>query len=376
MLNPGGLMATANNDGGKVEDLKMYRPPQNEEPSVQFEEIIERLRNSFNLPGVGGGGAAVLVFGILALAFFIWLATGIYTVGPDEQAALRTFGRFDRIETEGLKYHWPAPIGTRNVVSVTTTRQMELGFRTTGTTTRKIEEESLMITGDENIVDVQVVVQYRISNLPDFLFNVDDPGDPDRNVGSGSPDGRTLRDITESAVRQVVGARNIDDVLTTEKENVQTDILLKVQELTAEYQTGIDVLSVLLQNVNPPDEVQDAFDDVVRAREERETLINQAQAYEASRLPQVEGEAVKIQEEAQAFKDGRIARAQGEAEGFLAILEGYQTSPDVTRRRLYLEAMEEILPGITKFILTEDTSVLPLLQLDNSGTTSAPEGGN
>ena len=369
-------MATANNEGGRVEDLKMYRPPQNEEPSVQFEEIINRLRNSLNLPGVGGGGASVLVFGILALSLLIWLATGIYTVGPDQQAALRTFGRFDRIETEGLHYHWPAPIGTRNTVSVTTTRQLELGFRTAGTGTRKIEEESLMITGDENIVDVQIVVQYRISNLPDFLFNVDDPGDPDRNIRSGNPDGRTLRDIAETAVRQVVGARNIDDVLTTEKENVQTDILLKMQELTAEYSTGIDVLSVLLQNVNPPDQVQDAFDDVVRAREERETKINQAEAYEASRLPRVEGEAAQLVEEAQAFKDGRIARAQGEADGFLALLEGYRTSPDVTRQRLYLEAMEDILPGISKFIITDGSGVLPLLPLDEAGSTNILQGGN
>jgi membrane protease subunit HflK len=224
---------------------------------------------------------------------------------------------------------------------------------------------------------VQVVVQYRISNLPAYLFTVDDPGDPDRNIGAGSPDGRTLRDIAETAVRQVVGARNIDDVLTTEKENVQTDILLKIQELVFQYNTGIDVQSVLLQNVNPPDEVQDSFNDVVRAREERETKINQAQAYEASKLPQVEGQAAQIQEAAQAFKAGRIARAQGEADGFLALLEGYRTSPEVTRRRLYLEAMEEILPGIKKFILADSGGVLPLLPLDSSsGSSSILGGGN
>ncbi len=367
-------MATANEDGGTVKDLKMYRPPQNEEPNVQFEEIINRLRTSFNTPGLGGGGALLIVGGIFFLSLFIWLATGFYTVGPDQQAALRTFGEFQRFEDEGLHWHYPAPIGTRNVVSVTTTRQLEVGFRSddSNTSIRRIEDEALMITGDENIVDVQVVVQYRISSLRDFLFSVDDPGDRDRGISSGQPDGTTLRDIAETAVRQVVGARNIDDVLTTEKEQVQTDILLKMTELTEFYNTGIEIQNVLLQNVNPPQEVQAAFEDVVRAREDRETIINQAQAYEAAQIPQAVGQAAQIVEEAQAFRDGRIAKAQGEADGFLAILEGYRDSPDVTRRRLYLEAMEEILPGIKKFVLSSENGVLPFLPLDGSTPTALP----
>ncbi len=367
-------MATANEDGGTVEDLKMYRPPQNEEPNVQFEEIINRLRTSFNTPGFGGGAALLIVGGILLLSLFIWLGTGFYTVGPDQQAALRTFGEFQRFEDEGLHWHYPAPIGTRNVVSVTTTRQLEVGFRSGedgNSAPRSVPDEALMITGDENIVDVQVVVQYRISSLRDFLFSVDDPGDSDRAISAGQPDGTTLRDITETAVRQVVGARNIDDVLTTEKEQVQTDILLKMTELTDFYNTGIEIQNVLLQNVNPPQQVQAAFEDVVRAREDRETTINRAQAYEAAQIPQAEGQAAQIVEEAQAFRDGRIAKAQGEADGFLAILEGYQDSPEVTRRRLFLEAMEEILPGIEKFILSSESGVLPFLPLDGS-TPSLP----
>ncbi len=370
-------MATANDKGGTVEDLKMYRPPQNEEPNVQFEEIINRLRTSFNTPGLGGGGAALIVGGILLFSFFIWLATGFYTVGPDQQAALRTFGEFQRFETEGLHWHYPAPIGTRNVVSVTTTRQLEVGFRSGedgNTTPRSVPEESLMITNDVNIVDVQVVVQYRISSLRDFLFSVDDPGDNDRGISAGQPDGTTLRDITETAVRQVVGARAIDDVLTTEKEQVQTDILLKMTELADFYRTGIEIQNVLLQNVNPPQEVQSAFEDVVRAREDKETTIQQARAYEADRIPRAEGEAAQIIESAQAFRDGRIAKAQGEADGFLAILEGYQQSPDVTRRRLYLEAMEEILPGIKKFVLSSESGVLPFLPIDGSSPTLPTTG--
>jgi membrane protease subunit HflK len=184
--------------------------------------------------------------------------------------------------------------------------------------------------------------------------------------------------MAETALRQVVGARNIDDVLTTEKEQVQTDVLLKMRELAAEYKTGIDVLQVLLQNVNPPLEVQSAFEDVVRAREDRERLINLAEAYQASEIPKAAGEAAKITEAAEGFKQGRIARAQGESDGFDAILEGYQGSPEVTRQRLYLEAMEEILPGVTKFILS-DSSVLPFLPLSGAtggtGTISGAGGG-
>ena len=183
--------------------------------------------------------------------------------------------------------------------------------------------------------------------------------------------------MAETALRQVVGARNIDDVLTTEKEQVQTEVLLKMRELSANYNTGIDVLQVLLQNVTPPLEVQSAFEDVGRAREDKDRLINLAEAYQAAEIPKATGDAAKITESAEGFKQGRIARAQCEADGFEAILKGYLESPDITRKRLYLEAMEEVLPGIKKFILS-DSSVLPFLPLDGavSGTgTTTGSGG-
>ena len=370
------------NDDTQVVDNKMYRPPQQEEAQLTLDEVIQRLRGSLpKLPGIGGGGMVGLIFIAVIVVSIIWAGTGFYTVGPDQEAVLRTFGKFTGTTSGGLHWHYPGPIGKRNVVAVTTARRMELGFRsgTDGfTVAQSVTSESLMITGDENIVDVQAVVQYRISDLTSFLFEVDDPGDPDRGIAAGSPDGRTLRDMAETALRQVVGARNIDDVLTTEKEQVQTDVLLKMRELAEEYKTGIDVLQVLLQNVNPPLEVQSAFEDVVRAREDRERLINLAEAYEASEIPKATGNAAKITEAAKGFKQGRIARAQGEADGFSAILEGYESSPEVTRQRLYLEAMEEILPGITKFVLS-DSSVLPFLPLSgaigDAGTITGVGGG-
>ncbi len=372
----------APNDDTQVVDNKMYRPPQQEEAQLTLDEVIERLKASLpKIPGIGGTGSVGLIFLALIVIAIIWAGTGFYTVGPEQEAVLRTFGKFTATTSGGLHWHYPGPIGKRNVVAVTTARRMELGFRSGSdgfTVAQSVTNESLMITGDENIVDVQAVVQYRISNLQHYLFEVDDPGDADRGVRPGQPDGRTLRDIAETALRQVVGARNIDDVLTTEKEQVQTDVLLKMRELATEYKTGIDVLQVLLQNVNPPLEVQSAFEDVVRAREDRERLINLAEAYEAAEIPKATGEAAKITEAAEGFKQGRIARAQGEADGFNAILDGYEGSPEITRQRLYLEAMEEILPGITKFILS-DSAVLPFLPLSGAtggtGTIIGTGGG-
>jgi membrane protease subunit HflK len=375
---PGGTMPTAQPVGNDEERNDMYRPPREEEPQVSFDDLMERIRSSIpQIPGLGGGSPAFLVIILILVIAVIWLATGIYTVGPDEQAAVKTFGKFTRIDEQGFHYHWPAPVGHRDVVAVTTTRRLEIGFRSgsNGAVAQKVQTESLMITGDENIVDVEAVVQYRIINLRDFLYSVDDPGDPDRNISSGRPDGRTLRDVAESAIRQVIGSRNIDDVLTTEREQVATDILLKIREIVSDYDTGLEIQTVLLQNVNPPAEVQDAFEDVVRANEERERTINLAQAYEADQLPRAQGQSAQIQQEAEAFKQGRVAEARGEAEGFLALLEGYNTSPDVTRRRLYLEAIEEILPGLKKFIL-DDQGVLPFLPLDGDTPTTVPGGGS
>ena len=367
----------------------MYRPPErDEEPEVTFGDIMQRIRDALGgVPGFGGGDgpsrdseqsgggsgrASAVVLLLIPIIAVVWLATGVYTVGPEEQGALRTFGRFVAIADQGLHWHWPSPIGVRNIVPVTNTRRLELGFRSAanGTSTTPVQIESEMITGDENIVDVQAVIQYRISNLRSFLFEVDDPGDPDRGVAAGLPEGETLRDIAETAVRQVVGARNIDDVLTTEKEQVQASVLEKMRQLSRDYNTGIDILQVLLQNVNPPAEVQDAFEDVVRAREDRERDINLAEAYKASQIPQATGAAAQIVEEADGFKRGRIERARGEAEGFEAILSSYEISPNVTRTRLYLEALERILAGTSKIVINSGSNALPLLPLDSLGTLS------
>ena len=193
---------------------------------------------------------------------------------------------------------------------------------------------------------MQLLVQYDIKDSAAFLFNVIDP------------DGVTMRDVAETALRQVVGARNIDDVLTTGKEDVQARTKNQITNLLDAYGTGINIIQVQLQNVNPPAQVQDAFDDVVRAKEDKERIINLADAYEEEILPTARGEAARSIENAEAFKAQRVNLAIGQAERFIAILSEYRKAPEVTRQRLYLEAMEEILPGVTKFIVDPGTDIV------------------
>ena len=357
----------------------MFQQQQRPSPEIDIDQILGKIKEVLGRFsrrfGVGGGSTLiVLILGVIIVG---WLATGFYTVRPAEQAALRLFGSFTgNLSAPGLHWFWPSPIGTRNIEAVTETRRMELGFRSldTGQIT-DVPFEALMITGDLNIADVQMVVQYRISDLAAFLFNVDDPGDVERDIREGSPEGFTLKDATEAALRQVVGQRSIDDVLTINKEAVQADTSILLQSILDAYGTGIEILEVRLQNVRPPDPVRDAFDDVVRARVDKEARINEALAYQQDQLPRARGDAQIILQSAEGFKQERILRASGEADRFLSVLEEYLDSKEVTRQRLYLEAMEEILPNINKFIITPDAggSLLQFLPLTAQQQEEPPQ---
>ena len=305
---------------------------------------------------------ALFIVGLFVVALVIWLSTGFFTVQPGEEAALRRLGKFDNIQGPGLHWFWPAPIGTRDVVKVDEVRRLELGVR--GATS--VPEEALMITGDENLVDTQLLVQYDIEDLELFLFKVVDPA------------GITIKDVAETALRQVVGKRDIDDVLTVQKEAVQFDTREVLQRLLDTYRTGLNVREVKLLNVRPPEQVKDSFDDVVRAKEDKERIINLADAYKEGQLPVARGDAARFLENAEGFRQERIALATGQAQGFIAILGEYRQAKDVTRQRLYLEAMEEILPGITKLILENQSAVVVIAAEGTSSILplpSSPEGG-
>jgi membrane protease subunit HflK len=352
---------------------------------VNFDQILGRVRDALSPIGkrLGGGGVGLLVVGIIALIAVIWVGTGVYTISPGENAALRLFGEVqgNPVEQPGLHWWWPMPIGKKNVEQVTETRRMELGFR--GTDTGAISafpDEALMISGDLNIVDVAMVVQYNIKDLNSFLFRVDDPGEetPGRSVLPGEPDGRTLKDAAEAALRLVVGQRSIDDVLVLRREEVAASTRERLQEILDSYSTGINVLNVQLQDVKAPEEVRDAFDDVLRGRQERDTKINQARSFENDIIPRARGDAERIKREAEAFAQARIARAEGEAARFEAVLIEYSRSDksrDVTRQRLYLEAMEDVLPRVSKIIVSPESEAVLILG-GQDGLTPIPIGPN
>ncbi len=360
----------------------MYPQGGPRQPELDFEQIMARIRDALGPIGrrLGGGGVGLLVVGVIGVIVAIWLATGVYTINPGEQAALRLFGnvREATVIDTGLHWRWPGPIGDKNVVLTSETRRMELGFRSAqGAVDAAVPVEALMISGDLNIVDVRMVVQYNISNLIQYLFRVDDPGEQARGVETGQPDGRTLTDASEAALRLIVGQRSIDDVLTEQREEVQSETKDRLQQLMDEYGTGINVLNVQLQDVKAPEEVRDAFDDVLRARQERDTKINQARSFENDIIPRARGDAARIVQEAEAFAAARVARAEGEANRFTAVLREFavsQASRDVTRQRLYLEAMEEILPGINKIIVSKDSDTVLILGGGQGGLTPIPVG--
>ena len=353
----------------------MFEPggQRQQRPEVQIEEILRGIGSGVNtvLQRLGGGGVKLIAIALLTVLAIVWLASGVFQVGPREQAALQLFGDFQETRGPGLQWYWPKPIGTVRKVDVQVTRSMELGFFTTPTGAASDQlGEALMITGDLNIVNVQMVIQYRISDLEKYLYRVDDPGEVLRGVVQGNPEGRTLKDATEMALRQVVGQRSYDDIFVIRKEEVQDDTQQLLQQTLDYYDTGIMITELKLQTVRPPDQVRAAFDDVVSARVDKESRINEAKAFEQDQVPRAEGVAQQTIQAAEAFKAEQIAKATGEASRFLSVLREYQKSRDVTRQRLYLEAMEDILPGITKFILSEGSgNLLQFLPLtDEVGT--------
>ena len=304
----------------------------------------------------------LLTLGILpifGIALIFWLFTGVYTVGPDEVGVVQRFGKYDRTVQSGLNYHMPFPIETVKTPKVTEVKRIEVGFRTVGKNQyRTVERESLMLTGDENIVDAELIVQYKIKEPLNYLFNYVGPE-------------LTMREAAEASLRTVVGRHNIDEALTSGKLMIQEETKELLQSILDKYETGAQVVAVQLQDVSPPKQVIDAFKDVASAKEDKNRMINEAEGYRNDIIPKARGEAQAMIREAEGFRESRIARAEGDVAKFKAILKEYSKSKDVTRERLYLEAMEEILPGLEKYIVPngEDGNLLNLLNL--GGTKGA-----
>jgi len=299
------------------------------------------------------------IFPIFGIALIFWLFTGVYTVGPDEVGVVQRFGKYIRMAQSGLNYHMPFPIETVKTPKVTEVKRIEIGFRTIGKNQyRTVERESLMLTGDENIVDAELIVQYKIKEPINYLFNFIGPE-------------LTMREASEASLRTVVGRHNIDEALTSGKLMIQEETKELLQSILDKYETGVQVVAVQLQDVSPPKQVIDSFKDVASAKEDKNRMINEAEGYRNNVIPKARGEARSMILEAEGFRESRISRAEGDVAKFKAILKEYSKAKDVTRKRLYLEAMEEILPGLEKYIVPsgEDGNLLNLLNL--GGTKGA-----
>jgi len=324
-----------------------YQPP-------DLGDINERLKHLKNLRVPGG---AKWIFVALLV---LWGLSGFYIVQPDERGVEKRFGKFTRITDPGPHIHLPFPIESVLKPKVSEIRRVEVGFRSMGregapNQYRLVPEESLMLTGDENILDVQFIVQYQISDPVYYLFNVAEQDE-------------TIKYVAQASMREVIGNSEIDSALTVGKFAIQTQTRDLMQQVVDRYQGGVRIVAVQLQDVHPPREVVEAFKDVASAREDRSRLINEAEAYRNDILPRARGQAAVVVNAAQAYRESQVLEARGGAEKFLAVVEEYRKAKDVTRQRIYLETMERIMSnsGLEKVILSNQAAgnVVPYLPLD------------
>ena len=299
---------------------------------------------------------------VIFAGIVLWLLTGVYIVGPDEVGVVRTFGEFTRVTQSGLNWKFPAPIETANTPKVTEVKRIEIGFRSLKNGQyRTVEKESLMLTGDENIVDAEMIVQYKIKDPVSYLFNIVEPE-------------LTVRQAAEASLRTVVGRNKIDETLTTGKFTIQEETKLQLQVILDKYESGIHVVAVQLQDVSPPKEVIGAFKDVASAKEDKNRMVNQAEGYRNDVIPKARGEAEAMIRDAEGFRDSRVKRAEGDAAKFTTILKEYNKAKTITEKRLYLETMEKVLPDVEKIIVPDKDSG-NMLNLLNLSPGSSKKGG-
>jgi len=327
-----------------------------------LEEILrrgqERFRQSF--PGGSGGGLGTrgILIG-LAVLVLVWLGSGFYRVQPDEQGVVLRFGEYVTTTQPGLNYHLPYPIESVYTPKVTRVNRVDVGMRTGEETrsvrqgaVRDVPEESLMLTGDENIIDIDFSVFWVIKDAGDYLFNIQNP------VG-------TVKAVAESSMREVVGQSNIQPLLTEGRQQAEARVQDLMQNLLDEYGAGIRITQVQIQDSNPPAAVIDAFRDVQAARADAERSRNEAESYANRVLPEARGQAERIEQEAAAYRDQTVEEAEGQARRFLSIYGEYAQAPNVTRQRMYLETMERVLNNMNKVLIDGDSGsgVVPYLPL-------------
>lgn len=316
-------------------------------------DVSEIIAQTLDPLKVIGKKLGPILIGALIL---LLLAGGVYVVGPGEQGVVRTFGRESGRTASGLHYRFPL-VQQVDIVNLEEIRRIEVGFRGD----KPVPTEALMLTGDENIVAAQMIIQYRVTDPSQYLFELKDPEE-------------ALRATAEVALRSMVGRTKIDEVITIGREQVQTETRDWLQKLMNDYKSGLSVTEVKLQTVDAPDEVKEAFHDVVRAREEKEKLINQAMGYQADLIPRARGEAREIERGAEAYREERVLKARGDGAKFEAQLREYAKAEAVTRQRLHLETLERILAKVQKKTLVDEgvKGLVPVLPLGGPGGVTVP----
>jgi membrane protease subunit HflK len=333
-------------------------------PLPDLDQIIARLQAYVRslLGGgprgrfTGGRGLALIAIGVAAL----WLASGIYRVQPDEQGVVLHFGGFNRMTLPGLNYHLPWPIERVETPAVTRINRIEVGYRSAGGARietdnqggRTVLEESLMLTGDENIIDINFAVFWRINDAVGYLFNTRNPP-------------LIIKAVAESVMREVIGRTPIQPALTELRAQIETDVLRQTQQILNNYKTGVEITQVQLQKVDPPAEVVESFLDVQRANTDAERLRNEAEAYHNDIVPRARGDAARIVAEGQGARQASIAQATGQTQRFLSVLAAYQTAREVTLRRMYLETMQDILTHSPSLVVDDKLKgLVPFLPLN------------
>jgi membrane protease subunit HflK len=323
------------------------------DPSGDLDAMLRDIKRHFN--NLFGGGQNHR--GLLAaffLLFLLWLASGIYQLQPGEVGVVLRFGKFERIAAPGLRYHLPTPFESEETVNAEAIRMETLGGDPTapphGGSNGMGDDELLMLTGDENIINVSFNVRWKVRDAQSFVFNIVDPQE-------------TVRAVTESAVREVIGRTTLDSALTVGKSKVALDATKLTQETLDNYKSGIEVLEVTLLDATFPQAVVDAARDVQAARADQESARNNAEGYTNDKLPRARGEAQHTIQDAEAYKQQVVAEAQGAAARFLSVYGQYKQAEDVTRKRIYLETMEKIMDGTNKVILDNKNGAVPYLPL-------------
>ncbi|MDB4826260.1 FtsH protease activity modulator HflK [Gammaproteobacteria bacterium] len=351
---------------------------QNQPPDL--DEVLKDIQKKFSgiFGGKGGGGGksggslpsfsskAIAPISIIVLG--LWFATGFYVVEQGQQAVEMRFGAYKTVKEAGLRWHMPYPIESVEVVNIQQIRTVEVGYRTSARSNQAttVGREALMLTADENIIDIHFAVQYDIKDPRELIFNVAETYD------------LVVRGATESAVREIVGRNTMDFAITGGRAEIAQETKSLLQQILDRYDTGINIKAVEMQNAQPPAEVKSAFDDAVKAREDEERFKNEAQAYQNDIIPRARGAAARLEQEAAAYKATVVAKARGEASRFLQVLDEYTKAPDVTRDRLYLDALEDVYSNSTKLVIDQKSGgnnvmYLPLDQLirKNSGSMAS-----